>query len=133
MLLEDVIRFNLPRIFSHLGYTHFEAHMFKVTRDAEIDIDNDISTTFIQKIEKGVKNRRKAHAIRFLYDKRMNKGLLEFLIRKLNLSHRDSIIPGGYIRNFRDFMDFPAILPNSPPRLSRFNILFWQNHCVFVM
>ena len=65
MLLEDVIRFNLPRIFSHLGYTRFEAHMFKVTKDAEIDIDNDISTTFIQKIEKGLKNRRKAKAIRF--------------------------------------------------------------------
>ncbi len=115
-LLEDVIRFNLPRIFSHLGYTRFEAHMFKVTKDAEIDIDDDISTTFVQKIEKGVKNRRKAPATRFLYDKRMNKDLLALLARKLNLSYRDSIIPGGYIRNFRDFMDFPAILPNSQPR-----------------
>ena len=53
MLLEDVIRFNLPIIFSHLGDTHFEAHMFKVTKDAEIDIDNDFSTSFIQKIRKG--------------------------------------------------------------------------------
>jgi len=118
MLLEDMIHFNLPRIFSHLGYTRFEAHMFKVTKDAEIDIDNGISTTFIQKIEKGVKNRRKAQAIQFLYDKRMNAELLESLIRKLNLSHRDSIVPGGYIRNFRDFMEFPAILPHcqTPPR-----------------
>ena len=106
MLLEDLIRFNLPRIFSHLGYTRFEAHMFKVTKDAEIDIDNDISTTFIQKIEKGVKNRRKAQAIRFLYDKKMNTGLLEFLIRKLNLSHRDSIIPGGAYSQFSRFYGF---------------------------
>lgn len=116
MLLEDMIRFNLPGIFSHLGYTHFKAHMFKVTKNAEIDIDNDVSTTFIQKIEKGLKNRRKAPAIRFLYDKRMDTELLELLIRKLNLSHRDSIIPGGHIRNFRDFMEFPALLPNSQPR-----------------
>lgn len=116
MLLEDMIRFNLPRIFYHLGYNRFDAHMFKVTRDAEIGIDNDISTTFIQKIEKGVKNRRKAPAIRFLYDKRMNVGLLELLTRKLNLTRRDSIIPGGYIRNFRDFMEFPAILPDSQAR-----------------
>lgn len=116
MLLEDVVRFNLPGIFSHLGYNRFEAHMFKVTRDAEIGIDNDISTTFIQKIEKGVKNRRKAHAIRFLYDKRMNEGLLEVLTRKLDLTHHDSIIPGGYIRNFRDFMEFPAVLPESQAR-----------------
>ena len=116
MLLEDLIRFNLSRIFSHLGYTHFEAHMFKVTKDAEIDIDNDISTTYIQKIEKGLKNRRKANPIDFLYDKKMNKGLVDFLIHKLNLSPSDSIIPGGQIRNFRDFMNFPAILTNSQSR-----------------
>lgn len=116
MLLEDVVRFNLPRIFSHLGYTRFQAHMFKITKDAALNIDNDISTSLTQKIENGIKNRRKGQTIRFLYDKEMNTGLLEFLIRKLNLSHRDSIIPGGRIRNFRDFMDFPAILPNSEIR-----------------
>lgn len=116
MLLEDMVRFNLPRIFSHLGYTHFEAHMFKVTKDAEIGIDNDISTTLTQKIEKGLKNRPKAAAIRFLYDKRMNTELLELLISKLNLSHQDSIIPGGHIRNFSDFIEFPAKLPNDQPR-----------------
>ena len=116
MLLEDLIRFNLSKIFSHLGYTRFEAHMFKVTKDAEIDLDNDISTTFIQKIEKGLKNRRKANPINFLYDKKMNKGLVKFLIHKLNLSPKDSIIPGGHIRNFRDFMDFPALFPNYQPR-----------------
>ncbi len=116
MLLEDVVRFNLSRIFSHMGYTHFEAHMFKVTKDSEIEIDNDISTTFIQKVENGVKNRCKAKPIRFLYDKDMHPKLLELLIRKLNLSHSDSIIPGGRIRNFCDFMDFPAILPNRTSR-----------------
>ena len=61
ILLEDVIRFNLPEIFSYFGYDQYSAHVFKVTRDAEIDIDNDISTSLIQKIEKGLKNRRKAN------------------------------------------------------------------------
>ncbi len=116
MLLEDLVRFNLSRIFSHLGYTRFESHMFKVTKDAEIDIDNDISTTFIQQIEKGVRNRRKANPTNFLYEKAMNKDLVEFLIRKLRLSPSDSIVPGGHIRNFRDFMDFPAQLPNLQER-----------------
>ncbi|HYM92871.1 MAG TPA: polyphosphate kinase 1, partial [Chitinophagaceae bacterium] len=59
MLLEDVIRFNLPGIFSYFGYDQYNAHIFKVTRDAEFDIDNDISTSLIQKIEKGIKNRKK--------------------------------------------------------------------------
>lgn len=107
ILLEDVIRFNLPEIFSFFGYDHYQSNVFKVTRDAEIDIDNDISTTLIQKIEKGLKNRRKGKPVRFVYDKEMDAGLLEYLIRKLNLAKRDNLIPGGRIHNFRHFMDFP--------------------------
>lgn len=52
ILLEDVIRFNLPVIFSYFDYDHFNAHVFKVTKDAELDIDNDVSTTFVEKNEK---------------------------------------------------------------------------------
>lgn len=107
ILLEDVIRCNLPDIFSYFGYDQYSSHVFKVTRDAEIDIDNDISTTLIQKIEKGLKNRRKGKPVRFVYDKEMEPGLLEFLIRRLNLTKRDNLIPGGRIHNFRHFMDFP--------------------------
>jgi polyphosphate kinase len=107
ILLEDVIRFNLPDIFSYFGYDEYLSSVFKVTRDAEIDMDNDISTTLIQKIEKGLKNRRKGKPVRFVYDREMDPGLLEFLIRKLNLAKRDNLIPGGRIHNFRHFMDFP--------------------------
>lgn len=107
ILLEDVIRFNLPQIFSYFGYDQYHSAVFKVTKDAEIDIDNDISTTLIQKIQKGLKNRRKGKPVRFIYDKEMDSGLLEFLIRKFNLSKKDNLIPGGRIHNFREFMDFP--------------------------
>jgi polyphosphate kinase len=107
ILLEDIIRFNLPDIFSYFGYDQYQSHIFKVTRDAEIDIDNDISTTIIQKLEKGLKNRRKGKPVRFVYDREMDPGLLEYLIRRLNLSKRDNLIPGGRIHNFRHFMDFP--------------------------
>ncbi len=107
ILLEDVIRYNLPDIFSYFGYDQYQSHIFKVTRDAEIDIDEDISTNIIQKIEKGVKNRRKGKPVRFVYDREMDPGLLEYLIRRLNLSKRDNLIPGGRIHNFRHFMDFP--------------------------
>jgi polyphosphate kinase len=107
ILLEDVIRFNLPDIFSYFGYDQYQSHVFKVTRDAEIDIDEDVSTTIIQKIEKGLKNRRKGQPVRFVYDREMDPGLLEYLVRRLNLSKRDNLIPGGRIHNFRHFMDFP--------------------------
>ena len=107
ILLEDVIRFNLPEIFSYFGYDQYYAHVFKVTRDAELDIDSDVSTNIIQKIEKGLKNRRKGKPVRFVYDKEMDPGLLEYLTRRLNLSKKDNLIPGGRIHNFRHFMDFP--------------------------
>jgi len=109
MLLEDVITFNLPHIFSYFGYDEFSAHAFKVTKDAEMDLDNDIRTNFAEKIEKGLKNRRKGKPTRFVFDKDMDKALLELLIRKLNLTKKDSIIPGGKIHNFKHFMDFPDV------------------------
>lgn len=109
MLLEDVITFMLPHIFSYFDYDNFYAHAFKVTKDAEFDLDNDIRTNLAEKIEKGIKSRRKGKPTRFVFDKDMDKGLLEFLIKKLNLSKRDSIIPGGKIHNFRHFMDFPDV------------------------
>ena len=127
ILLEDVIRFNLPEIFSYFGYDHFSSHVFKVTKDAEIDIDNDISTSLIQKIEKGLKNRRKGKTVRFVYDKQMDAGLLEYLIRKLNLSRKDNIIPGGRIHNFRHFVDFPDVFTVRNPRRHAFTHPYLQN------
>jgi polyphosphate kinase len=108
ILMEDVIRHCLPRIFSFMGYDHYEAHIIKVTKDAEIDMDSDYSSTLIQKIEKGLKNRRKAKPVRFIYDREINAGLLDYLIKRLNIAKQDAIIPGGRIHNFRNFMDFPG-------------------------
>lgn len=120
ILLEDVIRFNLKSIFSYFGFNRYDSWVFKVTKDAEMDIDNDISTSFIQKIEKGLKNRRKGKPVRFVYDKEMDAGLLDFLMRKLNLSRKDGIIPGGRIHNFRHFMDFPDIFQKKSQRKKPF-------------
>jgi polyphosphate kinase len=107
ILLEDVIRFNLPEIFSYFGFNRYQSNILKVTRDAEFDIDNDISTTLIQKLQKALKGRRKGKPVRFVYNKEMDPGLLEYLIQKMNLTKRDNLIPGGRIHNFRHFMDFP--------------------------
>lgn len=109
MLLEDVIIENLPHIFSYFGYDDFSAHCFKVTKDAEFDIDNDVKTTLIDKIQKGINSRRKGKPTRFVFDRNIDKGLVDFLIRKLNLTKKDSVIPGQKIHNFRHFMDFPNV------------------------
>jgi polyphosphate kinase len=121
ILLEDIIRYNLRNIFAYFGYDTYESWVFKVTRDAEIDIDNDVSTTLIQKIEKGLKNRRKGKPVRFVYDEQMDKGLLDYLLRRLNLSKKSgNLIPGGRIHNFRHFMDFPDVFPKKGQRRKPF-------------
>ncbi|HVV06186.1 MAG TPA: polyphosphate kinase 1 [Puia sp.] len=120
ILLEDIIRYNLRNIFSYFGYDTYDSWIFKVTRDAEIDIDNDVSTTLIQKIEKGLKNRRRGKPVRFVYDKEMDDGLLEYLMKRLNLSRKDNLMPGGRIHNFRHFMDFPDVFPKKGQRKKPF-------------
>ncbi|HEY4108197.1 polyphosphate kinase 1 [Puia sp.] len=121
ILLEDIIRFNLRNIFAYFGYDSYDSWVFKVTRDAEIDIDNDVSTTLIQKIEKGLKNRRKGKPVRFVYDEQMDKGLIEYLLKRLNLSKKSgNLIPGGRIHNFRHFMDFPDVFPKQGQRKKSF-------------
>lgn len=118
ILLEDIVRVNLPYIFSYFGYDHFEAHIFKVTKDAELDLDNDISTSLVEKMQKGLKKRRKGKPVRFVYDKEMNSGLLNYLTKKLKLNSKSSIIPGGRIHNFKHFMDFPDVFPATKRKMT---------------
>ena len=116
MLLEDVIRYALPQIFSFFGYDTFSSHVIKVTRDAEIDIDSDVSTSLIQKLEKGLKNRKKGKPVRFVYDKDIDASLLQYLIKRLGLVNHQNMVPGGRIHNFKDFMAFPNVF-TSPKNL----------------
>lgn len=120
ILLEDIIRYNLSAIFSFFGYDQFASWAFKVTRDAEMDIDNDLSTSVIQKIEKGLKNRRKGKPVRFVYDRDIDPSLLQFIMKRLSLTKKDSLIPGGRIHNFRHFMDFPEVFADNGHRRKPF-------------
>jgi polyphosphate kinase len=120
ILLEDVIRYNLKSIFSYFGYDRYRSWVFKVTKDAEIDIDNDLSTTLIEKIEKGLRNRRKGKFVRFVFDKEMDPDLLNFLIRGLSLAKKGNVIAGGRIHNFRHFMEFPDVFPRKGQRKKPF-------------
>jgi polyphosphate kinase len=121
ILLEDIIRFCLPNIFSFFGYDSFSAAIIKVTRDAEIDIDNDVSTSLIQKIEKGLKNRKKGKTVRFVYDKDIDASLLAYLVKRLGLTDKDNLIAGGRIHNFKDFIDFPeSVFTKKNPRKKPF-------------
>jgi polyphosphate kinase len=108
ILLEDIIRFNLPSLFAPFGFNRFLGYIIKVTRDAELDIDNDVHTDLIAQLEKGLKNRKRGRATRFVYDRNIEPALLNYLIKRLGLTKKDNLIPGGRIHNFKDFIDFPT-------------------------
>lgn len=109
IILDDLIRYSLHNIFSIFKYDSISAHMIKITRDAELDIDSDLSRSFIDKISKSVKNRSAGDPVRFVYDKSIDKETLSYLMDKMGVDDTDSIIPGGRYHNRRDYMKFPSL------------------------
>ncbi len=107
ILLDDVIRYCLHEIFSVFGFNTFKAYAIKFTRDAELDIDNDVSKSFIELMTESLKQREVAPPVRFVYDRHMPERLLSQLLAKLNISKSDTVTPGGVYHNFKDFISFP--------------------------
>lgn len=112
ILLEDIIRYSLDDVFSIFNFDNFESWIIKLTRDAELDMDNDLSKSFLELISKGVSNRRTGQPVRFVFDNSISKDLLEYIIENLGLDEDNNLIPGGRYHNFKDFMQFPAINHN---------------------
>lgn len=109
ILLDDLIRHCLHYIFNIFNYESVEAHMIKITRDAELDLDSDLSKSFLEKLSESVKDRRIGDPVRFVYDKEIDSETLDFLLKKMGVVDTDSIIPGGRYHNRRDYMDFPDV------------------------
>ena len=109
MMVDDVIRYCMGQIFTMFDYEEISAHMIKITRDAELDIDNDLSKSFIDKISSSVEHRKISNPVRFVYDKRIKMDTLRFLKDKMNIAETDSVIPGGRYHNRRDYMGFPSL------------------------
>ena len=119
ILLDDVIRHNLSSIFNIFDYESVSAHMIKITRDAQLEIDSDLSKSMLEKIASSVKDRRIGEPVRFIYDKLIAEDTLKFFLDKMKIVSTDSIIPGGRYHNRRDYMNFPS--------LGRFDLLYQTN------
>lgn len=107
ILLDDIIRLNLKTIFSIFVFDHVRAFTFKFSRDAELDLDDDISVSFMEKIRQSIKKRKSAEPVRFVYDEEMPEELLNYMLTNLNLKKGINTIPGGKYHNFKDLMSFP--------------------------
>ncbi|MEZ4857757.1 MAG: polyphosphate kinase 1 [Flavobacteriaceae bacterium] len=109
IILDDLIRHCLGNIFSIFYYESISAHMIKITRDAELDIDSDLSRSFLEKISKSVANRSSGDPVRFVYDSEIARDTLDYLLDKMGIDAMDSLIPGGRYHNRRDYMSFPNL------------------------
>ena len=119
ILIDDVIRHNLKSIFNIFDYESVSAHMIKISRDAQLDIDSDLSKSMLEKISTSVKDRRIGEPVRFIYDQLIESDTLQFFLDKMKIVSTDSIIPGGRYHNRRDYMNFP--------NLGRYDLLYKTN------
>lgn len=108
IFLEDVVRFNLHEIFSILGYDIYNAYLVKLTREAELDIDNDVLKSFLEILSESVKKRKKAAPVRFVYDKTISPALLKMVLQALGIRSDDRLRAGGRYHNLKDFIQFPV-------------------------
>lgn len=115
ILLDDVIRFGLTGIFSNLGYLPKSAFCLKLSRDAELDLDDDLYLSYIGKIQSGLRKRKQGEPIRFVYDSKMPDPMLTFFLKKIKMEKDAPVIPGGKYHNFRDFRGFPDLFPEDHP------------------
>ena len=109
LFLDDVVRVGLPRLFANFQAKSVSAYAIKVTRDAEIDMDDDLSKSLLEKMKKGIARRKQGDYVRFLYDAKMPDDLRKFLIKKLRVVDEASIIAGGRYHNRKDLIDFPEL------------------------
>jgi len=109
IFLDDIIRFGLKDIFFIFDFDEINAYTIKLTKDAEFEIADDISESYIDKLSKSLQQRKKGTPVRFIYDRCMPEDLLKIITKKLNLGPDDVIIPSNRYHNFKDFMKFPNL------------------------
>lgn len=121
IMLDDIVHHYLDDIFSTIfSYDSLQAHSFKVTRDADYRIRQDIEQSFLERLEESLKQRFSADPVRLVYEREMPRSTLQFICQSLNLNSVDSLVAGGRYRNTRDFIKFPDFgltTLNNPPLL----------------
>lgn len=109
IFLDDIIRYGLKDIFFIFDFNEITAYTIKLTKDAELEVTDDISESYIDKIARSLRQRKKSNPLRFIYDRSMPSDLLKTITKKLHFGPDDVIIPGNRYHNFKDFMSFPHL------------------------
>lgn len=119
ILLEDIIELCIERVFK--GFIRFdtlEAYSFKMTRDSEYSINDEIDESYVDKMSESMKQRLIAEPTRVIHDADMPEDMVRDLKKRLRIDKLDTVNAGGHHRNFKDFIGFPnvgrAYLEHSP-------------------
>ncbi|NIA14220.1 MAG: polyphosphate kinase 1 [Nitrospiraceae bacterium] len=112
MYIDDVIRYSLNDLFYIFDYDRIEAFEFKISRDAELDMDNDFSENYVRMMERELQQRKGGRPTRLVYDETMTPGVLQLLREELELTEDDMLIAGGRYHNMKDLMRFPNHRPD---------------------
>jgi polyphosphate kinase len=110
IMIDEVVRFGLPSIYSVHNFDSFHSYNFKITRDAELDIDeDDISVSYLNKISEGVKKRKEGNIIRLVYDQKMSAKMLNLFIKKNRMHRLDTLSAGGRYHKLKDLLCLPDV------------------------
>ena len=110
ILLDEIIQLSLEKIFrGFLEFDSLEAYSFKMTRDSEYFINNEIDESYVDKMSDSMKQRLIAEPVRVIHDADMPEDMLKNLKKRLKISSFDSFLAGGQYRNFKDFIGFPNV------------------------
>ena len=104
MFLDDIIKLRMKLLFP--GYKIDSSYSFKLSRDADLLIEDEYSGDLIKMIENSLKKRETGSPSRFLYDASIPKDFLKFLKDSFNLQNND-MVKGARYHNFQDFFCFP--------------------------
>ncbi|MFT7588954.1 MAG: polyphosphate kinase, partial [Limisphaerales bacterium] len=101
---DDLVRAALPNLIGK-GYSG-TAYAVKLSRDAEIYIEDEFDGDLVQKIRKGLGEREIGLPTRFLFQEDMDETLLAQLVDVFELSEED-LVAGAPYHNFSDLFGFP--------------------------
>jgi len=110
MFLDDVLRHNLQYAYFLFPSQRIEAYTFKISRDAELDMDHhDVSRTVLDRVRRGLEDRQVGDPVRMVYDREMPSEFLAYLMGRIGLQNSDAVIAGARYHNKKDLMRFPNI------------------------
>ncbi len=104
IMLDDIVRHSIKMLFP--GYDVQDSYSIKLTRDAELYIDDEFSGDLLAKIKKSLNKRNVGPASRLVYDREIPDEFLEFLMDVFDLDKYDLLTEGRYHNN-SDFFKFP--------------------------